>query len=81
MRRIGFLLQKEFLQIFRTRSMVMIIFVMPVIQLLILSNAVTYEIKNIKLHVIDLDQSAQSYFHHEFLFAGTDRRYADRADF
>ena len=60
MRRIGFLLQKEFLQIFRTRSMLMIIFVMPVIQLLILSNAVTYEIKNIKLHVIDLDQSAQS---------------------
>ncbi|MBX7107439.1 MAG: ABC transporter permease [Chitinophagales bacterium] len=60
MRRIGFILQKEFLQIFRTRSMILIIFVMPVIQLLILSNAVTYEIRNISLHVMDADQSTMS---------------------
>lgn len=60
MRRIGFILQKEFLQIFRSRSMVLIIFVMPVLQLLILSNAVTFEIKNIRLHVMDADQSSMS---------------------
>lgn len=60
MRRILFLLQKEFIQIFRTKSMLLIIFVMPVIQLLVLSNAATYEIKNIRMHVMDLDQSAMS---------------------
>ncbi|HUM45592.1 MAG TPA: ABC transporter permease [Chitinophagales bacterium] len=60
MHRIPFLLQKEFLQIFRTRSMLMIIFVMPVIQLLILSNAATYEIRNIRMHVMDADQSSMS---------------------
>lgn len=38
----------------------MIIFVMPVIQLLLLSNAVTYEMKNIRLHVMDFDHSAYS---------------------
>jgi ABC-2 type transport system permease protein len=40
--------------------MIVIIFVMPVIQLLILSNAATFEIKNIRLHVMDADQSSMS---------------------
>lgn len=37
--------------------MIPLIFFMPVIQLLILSNAATYEIKNIKFNVVDFDQS------------------------
>jgi ABC-2 type transport system permease protein len=37
--------------------MIPLIFFMPVVQLLILSNAATYEIKNIKFNVVDLDQS------------------------
>jgi len=37
--------------------MVPIIFFMPLIQLLILSNAATYEIRNIRFSVVDLDQS------------------------
>jgi ABC-2 type transport system permease protein len=57
MRTIKFLLKKEFLQIFRNRAMLPIIFVMPLLQLLILSNAATYEIKNIKFSIVDLDQS------------------------
>lgn len=57
MRTIRFLLRKEFLQIFRNKAMIPIIFFMPLIQLLILSNAATYEIKNIKFSVVDLDQS------------------------
>lgn len=60
MTRILFILQKEFIQVFRTKSMIAIIFFMPVIQLLVLSNAATFEMKNIRLHVIDLDQSSRS---------------------
>jgi len=40
--------------------MIPIIFFMPVFQLLILSNAATYEIKNIKFSVVDLDRSSFS---------------------
>lgn len=54
------LLQKEFRQIFRNKAMLPIIFVMPVIQLLVLSFAATFEVKNIKLHIVDNDQSAYS---------------------
>ena len=60
MRTILFILQKEFLQIFRNRAMLPIIFVMPFVQLIILSNAATFDMKNVELHVIDLDQSAAS---------------------
>lgn len=60
MRTIKFLLQKEFLQIFRNKAMLPLIFVMPIIQLLILANAATFEIKNIKFSVADFDQSTYS---------------------
>lgn len=55
-----YLLEKEFKQIFRNKAILPLIFVMPVIQLLILSYAIDYEIKNLKLYVIDYDQSAYS---------------------
>ncbi|HVB02293.1 MAG TPA: ABC transporter permease, partial [Chitinophagaceae bacterium] len=54
------MLRKEFLQIFRNRSMLPIIFVAPVIQLLILASAATYEIKNIAVIVVDQDQTGTS---------------------
>jgi len=60
MRTIFFILQKEFRQIFRHRTMLPILFVLPFIQLLILSNAADYEIKNISLLIIDLDHSSFS---------------------
>ncbi len=60
MKIILFFVEKEFKQIFRNRAMLPIIFAMPVIQLLILSYAVDYEIKNMKLFVIDHDQSELS---------------------
>lgn len=60
MRTIKFILQKEFLQIFRDRGMLPIIFGMPIIQLLILSNAATYDIKNVTWHLINKDQSTTS---------------------
>lgn len=60
MRTLRFLLQKEFRQIFRDPSILRIIFIMPAIQLLILPWAADYEVKNIKLAVVDHDHSSYS---------------------
>ncbi|MFH0893376.1 MAG: ABC transporter permease [Bacteroidota bacterium] len=60
MRTILFLIQKEFIQIFRNRTMLPIIFVMPLVQLIILVNAATFEMKHIRLMVIDQDLSMRS---------------------
>src|SRR5215475_2381946 len=60
MRTLRFLLQKEFRQIFRDPGILRIIFILPVIQLLVLPWAADYEIKNIKLAVVDHDHSDYS---------------------
>lgn len=60
MRTLRFLLQKEFRQIFRDPSILRLIFVMPAIQLIVLPWAADYEIRNIKLAVIDHDHSSYS---------------------
>src|SRR5882672_1579787 len=60
MRTLKFLLQKEFRQVFRDRSILRIIFVMPMIQLLILPWAADYEVKDINLSVVDHDHSEYS---------------------
>lgn len=60
MRTIRFLLQKEFLQIFRNRGMLPIIFVLPVIQLVVLSFAATYELNRAEVHLVDRDRSQLS---------------------
>lgn len=60
MRTMKFLLQKEFRQIFRDASIIRIIFIMPVVQLLVLPWAADYEMKNIKLTVVDHDHSDYS---------------------
>ncbi len=60
MRTIVYIVRKEFLQIFRHKVMLPLIFVMPIVQLLILVNAADYEVKNINLLVVDHDLSALS---------------------
>ena len=60
MKRLPVILRKEFIQIFRNKAMLPIIFVIPIIQLLILVNAADFEIKNIQLDVVDMDKSAES---------------------
>jgi len=60
MRTLKFILRKEFRQIFRDPGILRIILIMPVIQLLILPWAADYEIKNIKLAVVDHDHSEYS---------------------
>jgi ABC-2 type transport system permease protein len=60
MRTLKFLLRKEFRQIFRDPAIIRLILIMPVIQLLVLPWAADYEVKNIKLAVVDQDHSEYS---------------------
>ena len=60
MKTIVFIIQKEFRQIFRNKGMLPIIFVLPILQLLILSNAASFEVKNIAFSYIDHDHSNAS---------------------
>lgn len=60
MRTILYIIQKEFIQVFRNKTMLPIIFVVPIVQLLILVHAATFEIKRINLFVIDNDLSSTS---------------------
>ncbi|MFC2115827.1 ABC transporter permease [Bacteroidota bacterium] len=57
MRTILFLLQKEFIQIFRNRIMLPIIFIVPLVQLIVLVFAATLEMKNIEVVIVDKDLS------------------------
>ncbi|HSN08341.1 MAG TPA: ABC transporter permease [Hanamia sp.] len=57
MRTLKFLLQKEFRQIFRDKAILRIIFVMPILQLLLLPWAADYEVRNVKLAIVDNDHS------------------------
>ena len=58
MRTIRLLLEKEFRQIFRNRTILAMILIVPVIQLLILPLAANYEVKNISIAIVDLDHSS-----------------------
>ena len=60
MRTILYLIRKEFLQIFRNKFIGRAIFGVPIVQMLLLVPAVTFEIKNVRLCVIDRDISADS---------------------
>jgi ABC-2 type transport system permease protein len=60
MKTILYIIQKEFKQIMRNKGMLPVIFVLPLLQLLILSNAATFEVKNIKFSYIDHDKSTAS---------------------
>ncbi|MDQ3998556.1 MAG: ABC transporter permease, partial [Gemmatimonadota bacterium] len=60
MRTLRFLLQKEFLQIIRDRVMLRLIIIMPVVQLVILSSAATFEVKRARMYLVDLDRTELS---------------------
>ena len=60
MRTLRFLLRKEFLQITRDRVIVRMIFLMPIVQLLLLGHAATFEIRSSRMYVVDLDRSSAS---------------------
>lgn len=60
MRNLGFLLQKEFRQIFRDKTILAMMLALPIIQLMILPWAMNLNIKNINLSIVDNDHSSYS---------------------
>jgi ABC-2 type transport system permease protein len=54
------LLTKEFKQIFRNKVMIPIIFVVPLVQMILLTYAASLEMKGIKMVVVDQDMSQAS---------------------
>ena len=60
MKVLGFILQKEFKQIFRDKSIIAMMFVLPIVQLGILPMAMNFEVKNINLTIVDNDHSSLS---------------------
>ena len=60
MRTILFLIRKEFIQIFRNKFISKAIFAVPLLQMLILVPAITFELKNANIVVVDMDQSVES---------------------
>lgn len=54
------LIIKEFKQIFRSKAMVGILFIIPIVQTFILGFATENEVKNIKIMIADLDRSTYS---------------------
>lgn len=60
MRALRVLLRKEFLQISRDPTILRLLFLMPVIQLLVLANAASFEVKESRLWVVDQDRTPTS---------------------
>src|SRR6476619_5878160 len=60
MRRILFLARAEVLHVVRDRATLVQVLIVPIIQLLILSNAATFQIRDTPTYVVDLDRSTAS---------------------
>lgn len=60
MRTLLFLLKKEYKQIFRNKTILRMLFMMPMIQLIILPMAANYDVKDIYIAITDMDGSSLS---------------------
>jgi len=60
MRTIFYLIRKEFIQIFRNKFISKAIFAVPIVQMLILVPAITFELKNVEMTIIDKDMTPES---------------------
>jgi len=60
MRGVLHLVRKELRQVFRDPSMIRIIFFMPLVQLFMLGYAITFDVKNLGMLVIDRDGTSES---------------------
>lgn len=58
--RIGQMLRKEFIQIFRDPKMTRVIFVIPVVQMMVFGYAVTTDVRHVTTALMDLDNSVKS---------------------
>lgn len=61
MRALPHIVRKEFRQIGRNKVMLPMLFLMPIVQLVILSYAADFEVKNVNMAIVDLDKSATSH--------------------
>lgn len=60
MRTVFYLIQKEALQVLRDRVMLFQILVIPIIQLLLMVNAATFEVRQADVHLVDNDRTQVS---------------------
>ncbi|HKO76464.1 MAG TPA: ABC transporter permease [Flavobacterium sp.] len=60
MKVLRFILQKEFRQIFRDKTILAMMFMVPIVQLIILPLAANFEVKNINIAYVDEDHSTYS---------------------
>jgi ABC-2 type transport system permease protein len=60
MRRVFFLAQAELLHVIRDRATLVQVLVVPMVQILILANAATFEIRDTRMWVVDLDRTSVS---------------------
>jgi ABC-2 type transport system permease protein len=60
MRALRILLEKEFRQVFRDPAILRMMFIMPAVQLIVLPLAADYEVKNVKICIVDYDHSTYS---------------------
>ncbi|RKN76746.1 ABC transporter permease [Ulvibacterium marinum] len=57
MQTLRYLIQKEFIQIFRNKALLPMMTLLPIIQLIVLSNAASNDVKDVRLVMVDNDQS------------------------
>lgn len=60
MRKILFIVMKEFIQLRRDRMMFPLLFIAPILQLIILGYVANIDVKNIKMGIVDMDNSPLS---------------------
>lgn len=60
MKRLLFIIQKEFIQIFKNKATLPLISIVPIVQLIVLSYAASNEVKEVNLAIVDQDVSAYS---------------------
>ena len=60
MRTLFYVLQKEFIQVRRDKVMLRMIIMLPIVQMLVLVYASTYDLKNVNIFLVDKDMSSTS---------------------
>lgn len=60
MKVLRFILQKEFRQIFRDKTILAMMFVMPTVQLIVMPLAMNFDVKNVNISLVDHDHSTYS---------------------
>ncbi|WP_432709677.1 ABC transporter permease [Pedobacter sp.] len=60
MKKLRFILQKEFRQILRDKTILAVIFILPLFQLIIMPWAADFEVKNVNIAYVDHDHSSYS---------------------